>query len=130
MTATRRTLPQQARALRTLRKKKEDLDKKAKEAKLNYEIAERQLMERMEEEEVGSIRVAGVLFSPTRTEYAKVQDKLRFIAWAKDNEPELLEDKPRAGLLHDLVRRRLADNEPMPPGLGYYIDEYVSQRAS
>lgn len=130
MATKQRTLAQEARTLRALRKKKEDTDKRAKEAKLAYDQHERYLMERMEAEEVGSIRVAGVLFSPTRTEYGKVQDPATFMAWAKENMPELLEQKPRKGLIHDEVRKRIADNVPMPPGLGFYVDEYISQRAS
>jgi len=126
-----RTLAQDARALRTLKLKKKKAKDAYDQAAKAHDEAERALMERMDAEEVESIRSAGVLFSPTRTTYSTVQDPAAFFAWAREHHPELIdEQKHHKGQLHDLVRCALEDEEPLPPGVGWYVDEYVSQRAA
>ena len=87
-------------------------------------------MQRLEQDGVDSIRVDGVLFVPAETTYGTIQDRSAFIEWAKENAPEMFEEKERSGLVNELVRERLDNGEPLPPGVGFYVREYVSQRAA
>lgn len=128
MTST--TLAHDCTTLAALKDIEKDLTAQAKEAKKTRESAERNLITRMEAEECRSFRTPdGSLFVPTQTVYAQVQDRAAFVEWAEQNEIELLEKTERKALCSELVRERLDNNEPMPPGMGYYIKEYVSRTA-
>lgn len=107
------------------------------EAKAEFESLDKQfkadqaaLLERMEEEGCEGTKVEGTNFVPTRTIYGQVQDRTEFVQWAQDNEPELLEPKERKELINELVRQKLDDGEPLPPGLNFRVQEYISQRAA
>jgi hypothetical protein len=62
------------------------------------------------------------------TVYAQVQDKQALIEWAQENDDELVSLAPRKALLNQKVRECLDNGEPLPPGLGAYEKEYISQR--
>lgn len=53
-----------------------------------------------------------------------------FVKWAESNDPDLIQYKERGAELNSLVRQRLDDGEPLPPGVGFYDREYISQRTS
>jgi hypothetical protein len=130
MTTKKITLSAECRALFVLKRKESATKKKYDEAKAAREIAERHLLQRMEAEGAEGHKAGGVNYVPTKTEYAQVQDAEAFTAWVRVHQPELLEEKPRKGLVNELVRQLLDDNEPFPPGLGFYVKEYVSKRAA
>lgn len=59
---------------------------------------------------------------PEPTWYATVQDFDAFMKWARENDQEgmLRLDKRVSQAMNDLVRERIEDGEPLPPGLGSY----------
>ena len=115
------------RAVKNLR----DTAKKEYE-RLDTEFKQKQfrVMERMKQEGVESMKVDGTLFVPTETVYAQIQDRSEFVAWAEENDTELIEPKERKEILSQLVRQKLDDGEALPPGVGFYVREYISQRAA
>ena len=122
-----------AKDLRRLRKAKQDRDtlkKKFEDADSAFRQLQFQVMERMKQEDVESMKVEGTLFVPTETVYAQIQDRQEFIAWAEEHDDELVEPKERKEILNSMVRQRLDDGEPLPPGVGFYVREYISQRAA
>lgn len=117
----------QFRAMRDLASAVDALVKTIKE---DRDAFERTLYYRMEDEDVDSQKSGGFLFSRPEhpTVYAQIQDKTRFIAWAKKHDPDLVRDEPRKGDLNTLVRQRLDDNQGLPPGIGWYDDKGISVR--
>jgi hypothetical protein len=131
------TLTQDCRELERLRQAKKDANEAKKAADAAFEEAERRLIIRMESEEAESHRADGRNFTPTRTTYGQIQDRAAFIAWAMAQEGDevgedetLYEIKERKGLVSELVRERLDNGEPLPPGVTFYVKEYVSTTAA
>lgn len=122
------TLKQELISLRKLKREYSEAKRVSDTAKERFEAAQARLLERMEAEEVDSLRADGTTFSPVEKVYASVQDRTDFVAWARDNEPELIEDRERKELLNALVRERLDNGEPLPPGVGHYPRTYISMR--
>lgn len=124
------TLPDDARKLASLRSRYERASADAKVYKEEMERAETALFERMEHEDVGSIKVGSSNFVRATTIYGQVQDRGAFVAWAEENAPELIESKERKALVNEIVRQCIEDKVPLPDGLGFYPKQYVSQRAA
>lgn len=124
------TLAEDARKLASIRKRYERAKADADVYKEEMDKAEMSLFERMEHEDVGSIKVGQSNFVRAATAYGQVQDRAAFVAWAQENAPELIESKERKALVNELVRERLDDGAPLPDGLGFYVKQYVSQRAA
>lgn len=124
------TLSANARKWASLRKRYERAKADADVYKEEADRIERQLFEQMEDEDVGSIKVGTHTFVRAATTYGQVQDRAAFVAWAEENAPELVEVHERKGLVNELVRERLEDGQPLPDGLGFYVKQYVSQRAA
>lgn len=122
------TIQEEAKQLKKLKLEAKTLKSEADKAELAFRTAERKLWERMQAEETGSIKVAGTNFVPQSTVYAQIQDREAFVAWAKENSPELIQEQERKALLNELVNDRLALGQALPDGLGYYCKEYISQR--
>lgn len=130
------TLAEDAKELTRLRAVEKELTDQAKDAKAERERFERAFMTRLEAEETDGVRTGGKLYTPTKTIYGSVTDRDAFLAWAKAQEGEgnddetLYEIKERKGLVSELVRERLDNDEPLPPGVGFYVKEYVSVTAA
>lgn len=122
------SLQQEATQVRKLKKAYESSKKKTTELDLQFKRAQQGLYDRMRAEEVDGLKYRGTNFVPASTEYAQVQDAPAFMVWARENQPELLEEKPRKQLLNELIREHLDNGTPLPPGLTFYVREYVSQR--
>lgn len=121
------------RDLRALRKAKQDRDtakQKFEDADSAFRQLQFKVMERMKQKGVESMKLDGTLFVPTETVYAQIQDRAEFVAWAEEHDDELVEPKERKEILNSLVRQRLDDGEPLPPGVTFYVREYISQRAA
>jgi hypothetical protein len=129
MTTDTLSIFQEAAALRELKTKAAETNALAKQLKSEFEQAEIRLFERMDTEGADSIKTDGILYVPTETVYAQIQDRAAFVEWATDHMPELLETKERKGLLNEFVREMLDTGQELPPGLGFYADQYISQRA-
>lgn len=92
---------------------------------------EASLLERMESEEVDSMKTNGLNYVPAQTPYGSVNDRAEFIKWAQENgQEELLEVKERKKLINQIARRHLDDGEPLPPGMSFYVKDYISIRAA
>lgn len=83
--------------------------------------------ERMEDEDVESIRTGGHLFTRNEpTWYATVQDRTALHAWLKVHRPAALQTREVDKLLNRLVRDAQEDGRPLPPGLGGYPRKIVA----
>lgn len=88
-------------------------------------------IERMQALDKQGSKAFGLSFTLNKpTHYGTNQDRSEFVAWAEENEPELVETKERAALLNALVRAKLDDGEPLPPGVGWYSRQHISIRGS
>lgn len=124
------TLTDDAKGLAALKRKRDDAKAEYEACKQEHAQAEIEFLERMAHEGSEGIKAEGINFVPAKTPYAQVQDRTEFVRWAQDNDPELIEPRERKELINALVRRHIDDGEPLPPGIGFYIKEYVSQRAA
>lgn len=124
------TLTADALALRDLKERRDTAKAEYESLNEEYKLAEADLLERMDEEGSEGTKAGGVNFVPAETPYAQVQDRAEFVKWAQENDDELIEPRERKELINALVRRHLDDGEPLPPGLGFYVRRYVSQRAA
>jgi hypothetical protein len=124
------TIAEDAGVLRQLRDGFDAADSRAKSAKQVYEDAQRKFFERLEAEGIGSIKVDGVNFVPQTTIYGQVQDREAFLAWAETADEALVETRERKALINELVREAIENGDPLPPGLGFYQKDYVSQRVA
>ena len=122
------TLKQDLIKLAKLKREASDLTGKAKKASQARDIHIRHCFERMEDEDVQSLKSSENLFVASSTEYGTVQDRGEFVQWAKENAPELIAEKEEAGLLNALVRQKLADGQELPPGVGFYTKDNVAVR--
>lgn len=127
------TLAQEARAYAALRAKELEAKHKWEEIKEKRELREQALKDRMDREQVESIKSGGKLVTRNEpTPYAQVNDRAAFIEWARENDEGLLEIKERTtdGILNQLVRQRLEDKQELPPGLTFYTKGEISLRAA
>lgn len=123
------TLSDQLLALRELKQRRDEAKAAYEELKVEYELAERDVMERMREEKCDGHKAGGTNFVPVETNYAQIQDREKFVEWAEAHDEGLIEVKERKGNLNELVREKLDNGEALPPGVGFYVKEYISQRA-
>lgn len=124
------TITEDARMLRQLRAELDEAELIARDAKIEYEDAQRKFFDRLETEGVGAVKVDGVNFVPQTTIYGQVQDREAFIEWAETTDESLLEPRERKALVNELVREAIEQGDPLPPGLGFYTKDYVSQRVA
>lgn len=124
------TLTDDAKALAALKEKRDAAKAEYEALKEEHKQAEVEFLERMAHEGSEGMKTDGINFVPAKTPYAQMQDRASFVAWAQDNDPELIEPRERKELINALVRRHIDDGEPLPPGLGFYVKEYVSMRAA
>lgn len=118
--------------LQQLRKCKKELD----DEKVLYDAAvrafksqEARVFDLMENDGIQSTKVHGIQHVRAETFYAQVQDQAEFEEWALTSGLEsYFEQKPRKKLLNELVREKLDAGEPLPPGLGFYSQRYISLR--
>lgn len=129
MTTETMTIAEEAADLRRLKLAAGEAAGRAAALKAEADEAERHFFERMAEEGVESIKHGGTLFVPVETNYGQIQDRAEFVAWAEENRPELIERKERQKLVNELVREHLDSGEVLPPGVGFYTRQYISQRS-
>lgn len=133
------TLSEDLLALRELKGRRDTANKTFKDLDAAFKTEQRRLIERMyaEAEAAGADpekgvgqKIDGISFTPVKLEYGTVQDRQEFVAWALENDAELVEYKERGEQINALARRLLDDNAEFPPGLGFYEREYISMRAT
>ncbi len=123
-------IEQEAAELRDLKVRRDEAKAEYSSIDKAFKAAQFKLIERMKETGCEGIKQGGTNFVPAETIYGQVQDRTEFVAWAEENEPELLEPKERKELINELVRQKLDDGQPLPPGLTFRVQSYVSQRAA
>lgn len=124
------TLAQDAAALGQARMYRDKAKIKYEDLKIRADELEAAFYARMEHEDVSGIKVGASNFVRAATSFGTVQDRSEFIKWAEEERPELLETKERKALVNEIVRECLDNGDTLPPGLGFYTREYVSQRAA
>lgn len=116
--------------LQVLKDEATDLGKAAKAAGARYGEFMRYVLQRMSFERVPKQATGERTYYINRKAYAKVQDKAAFIAWALENDPELLKSyEVREGDLNERVRRNLDDGADLPDGVGYDYKDDIGSRA-
>lgn len=124
-------LPEEAELVTMKREAYDIVRKLADDLHLIYKSAEMRLKERMDLEKVSGIKVGAVNYVPAETTYANIQDLSTLIDWAEaEGHTEFLKVAANKEALNEEIRRRLDDGEALPPGVGFYVKEYVSQRAA
>lgn len=123
------TLEERAMDMREKKLKYEALKEEADEAKLTYKTAQSELMEYMDANDIEGVKTNGINFIPTKTIYGRISDRQAFIAWAEENDDELIEPKERKAVLNERARQLLDDKEEFPPGMDFRVEEYISQRS-
>lgn len=124
------TIEERAIDLREKKLAYEDLKEKADIAKMEFKAAQADLMEYMDANDIEGIKANGINFVPTKTIYGQVKDKKEFIAWALENDEELVAPEPRKSVINERARQLLDDKEEFPPGFGFRVEEYISQRSA
>jgi hypothetical protein len=115
--------------LAKLNKAAQAAEKKAKAARSELNKWRDHCYERMEDEEVESVRYNGQLYVRNEpTWYSTIQDEASLFAWLRENRPGILTTKAVEAELNKLVRASLEDGRPFPPGLGAYPRKIVSVR--
>lgn len=123
-------IQEQLRELRRLKQVKEETYKANERAKLEFVEAQTAILEYMEKEGLEGTKVDGINFVPAKTIYGGVTDRAKFVEWAEENEPSILEPKERKDQMNEMARRLADDGQPPPPGFDIRVTEYVSQRAA
>ncbi len=124
-----KTLTQDLITLRKLKREASELDKRQKEAAKLAKALEIKVFERMEQDEVDSVKAAGSNFVRAETVFASIQDREAFLDWAKSNDESLVKETEESALLNQLVREKLDNGETLPDGVGFYARRYVAVRA-
>lgn len=116
-----------------LREKKQDYEAKkeaADIAKMEFKQAQAELLEYMDANDIEGVKTDGINFIPTKTIYGQISDRKAFIEWAAENDDELIEPKERKSVLNERARQLIDDGEEFPPGMGFRVEEYISQRSA
>jgi hypothetical protein len=81
-------------------------------------------------QDLGSREVGGVLFSPYEKLRAYFDNEEEFIEWAgQEAAGEYLTTKAKQANLNGLAKRKIANNEPLPPGVKVEYTPQISMRA-
>lgn len=124
------TLTDECRHVRRVREQRDIAKAVYDEFDEAYKAAHGALLQRFKDEGAEGIKADQVSFVPSGTRYANIEDWDAFKVWATEHHPELLELKPISGRLNEIVREADDDGRALPPGLGIYRKEFVSQRAA
>ena len=144
--------------LSRLRKLKLDAERKGsakKTADLEFKKHQSHVLTRMEATGVDGLKAGGVTFSKVEKVKGQVDDRAEYIRWALDNDVgfqefvqalkdvavcvdlyeilanlELVKLKENGTLLNQQATAHVDDGAPLPPGLGFRPDNYISQRVS
>lgn len=124
------TIQEYAAALRWLKVNKTELKEAYEQAALEFQICQAEMMEFMDANEIEGVKRDGINFVPTKTVYGKITDKKAFVAWAEENDEELIAAEPRKSVLNERARQLIDDKEEFPPGMNFRVEEYISQRSA
>lgn len=113
--------------LRTIKVARDSAQKRFKALDADWHREMNEVREIMEEVGIKTMRTElGGYEAPEPTWYATVQDWNAFADWARENQPGLLRyDHGVSAEMNALVRERIDDKQPPPPGLGAYPKKVV-----
>lgn len=114
---------------RSINEQKKKADKEKREA---YETAIQELEAAELDGVTATIDGQKVGFSKYEIVFAHLQNAEEFKAWAAQEDGEAYfepEARVRQDLLNALVRQRIDDGEPLPPGVGVYVETRLSRTA-
>lgn len=129
-TMSEETLSQMLERLHELGRAKDTAAKELKDREKEFQEYQQKCFSRMEREGVSSQRSGEVMYVKRATKYAVVQDREEFTKWAEEQDETLIEPRERKKLLNALVRERVDNEEPLPPGIGFYEREFISRTAA
>jgi hypothetical protein len=123
----------ETRRLGLLKKRETILSRRKKEATKRRVEQERlvhglMLHQGFSPDDNDGIKLGGMHFSPQETHFAVVQDKQALVQWIKDHDDSIVEDRLKQEELNHIVRTRLDNGEPLPPGLGFWTKDWVSTK--
>ncbi len=129
LTTALQTYDSAARAAAAANKAKKEADAEKNNAKAAFLAA-------LEEYELdsASATVDGKKVNFSKYEFitGHIQDKGAFREWAEQEDGEAYfepEARPRGELVNALVRQRIEDGEPLPPGVTTYVETRLSRTA-
>lgn len=112
------------RHLKRVAKTKAD---EASSAKSEMEEYQHQLFQDMRASNLYSAKTDQGQFSLKSTIYPTIQNREEFIAWCHEHGmDDYVQEVEAKGRLGEMVRQRLDDGEELPPGVHYYVKEYIS----
>lgn len=124
------TLAEDIRKLTLLKKREAILKRRVKDSTKNRAAWERAVFDRMVDEgwtlNESTLALEGVMYKPSSTTFATIQDKNALLEYLQDHDDILVEPKIKEADLNQLVRECLDNGQPLPPGLGYYDKEFIS----
>lgn len=124
--ASEETLSQLVTKLKKLRVKKDKITSQKTEVEKEYAILQREVLDRMEFEDTGSIKVGGTNFTRVKRTGFTIVDEDKFIKWAKSRDEQLVFTAPRKKLVNDEIKKMLDDDEPLAQtGIMPDVIEYV-----
>jgi hypothetical protein len=153
-----RSIQQELQRLRRLKLDAEKTGKAKRDADLEFKKHQAHVLTRMESTGVDGLKAGGVLFTKVEKVKGQVDDRSEYVRWALDNDEglqafiqraagrhgvagafvdelyeavmnlELLKLKEDGQLLNQQARAHIDDGEPLPPGMGFRPDNYISQR--
>jgi hypothetical protein len=109
-------------------KRRAYLDSKKETERLRgeQEQLQRQLFAALEAKNAQGIKAGGTNFSRVTQRYAQIQNRAKFVKWAAENAPSLIESKERKQLLDEKVRELVDNGQTLPEGVGLQIKDTIS----
>jgi hypothetical protein len=123
------------RRLVELRMVKDEAEKKAKDAKKEFETFQAEFYERIQKSPVKGSRnidlgddLGEVRLTPRATKYGRILDRDKAVAYLEERalDKEYLKDDFRMARVHELVRECIEQKKPIPPGFDFYTKEYFT----
>ena len=122
------TLQDRLSRLRILKEADKTAAGRADVAHKKYKDYEAETWNAMRDVEVQTTRTDDALYVRRSTIYATVQDQYAFEEWcrSKDLSEAYLEQRPAKARLNEMVRDLQDTGQEMPPGIGWYPNEFIS----
>ena len=125
-------LKEKLRLLKSLKDDYKDHKRQHDRIRLEHDRLQAELHAFMSDANIPAIKVENNQFVVKKTEFGYVQDKEAFEAWCTENQVEDIylkttEEKQR---ISELVRGALAAGTELPPGVTFYVREYISATES
>lgn len=97
-----------------------------KNAQRRQKAARIVLTEKMENEGVDSMRAVGYTWTPSVEPYPNIEDKAAYQAWARKHMPDTMTVPHQT--TKATVKQCLENDEPLPDGVGLYLEATFSRR--